>query len=87
MFNLYFEYSFPSEYLSVSKFKLLFEKMSTFLMQENTNNYQNYFYAFDLNQKCMLTFSDFLLGTNTVLNYKQKFKKKRIEYSINLFEF
>lgn len=72
LFNLYFENTYPSESLSIKKFEKLFTKV-TMALEENSSNkphyYQlnkmslfNYFYAFDLSNKCLLTFSDFILG-------------------------
>ncbi|RNA02867.1 hypothetical protein BpHYR1_020015 [Brachionus plicatilis] len=75
LFNIYYEFTYPSEYLSVVRFKILFNKFANFLLQQidaNTNldnALERYFFAFDVNQKCLLTFSDFLMGENFFFFY------------------
>ena len=61
LFSIYFAYSFPSEYINLSKFMILMEK----ILRSNdlkSNKLKNYFFSFDLHQKQILTFNDVLLG-------------------------
>jgi hypothetical protein len=66
LFNLFFEHTYPSESLSVNKFEALFVKVTTALLEKPAQlsklHVFNYFYAFDLSNKCLLTFNDFILG-------------------------
>ena len=62
LFAIYFSYTFPSEYLSLSRFKVFIEKL--FKLNDNiyVNKYKSFFHAFDLHQRQVLTFSEFLIG-------------------------
>ena len=67
IFKLFFNYSYPSEYLNIVRFRILFERLIA-IQEENKINFgitskiDNYFYVFDLHEKNLLNFNDFLLG-------------------------
>lgn len=66
LYNVYFSYSYPSEFMNLKRFKSFIVKI--FKVQENFHNfdintvYKNFFYAFDVSLKSCLSFQDFLLG-------------------------
>ena len=73
LYKLFFNYSYPSEYLNAVRFRILFERLINIKEEFKinfglTNKIDNYFYAFDLHEKNLLNFSDFLLGKMIYLN-------------------
>lgn len=72
LFALFFSHTYPSEYMSFAKFKILFEKIFKMSDIEVTlTKMKSYFFSFDLQQRQMLTYSDILQGElnfNTVRN-------------------
>lgn len=61
LFSIYFEYTFPSDYLNLAKFMVFMGKILT-LNDLKLNKLRNLFFSFDMNQKQMLSFNDVLLG-------------------------
>ena len=64
LYAIYFSYSFPSEYLGLSKFKIFLQKLEEVNKSffEMAARYRNLFHSFDLSQKYLLSFNDFLFG-------------------------
>jgi hypothetical protein len=57
LFDEYFTYSYPSEYLSQQVFEYIISSHGL-----DTNKTKEYFNAFDIGQKNNLNFNDFILG-------------------------
>ncbi len=66
LFALFYSYAYPSEYMNLAKFKLFIQKLVKLqaidVSLQTNNSFRNYFYAFDLNHKSILTYNDLLLG-------------------------
>ncbi|CAF0822203.1 unnamed protein product [Adineta steineri] len=59
IFKEFYSYTFPSEYMNFDSFT---EAMDNKLIGLEKNKIQSYFRAFDGQQNCYLTFTDYLLG-------------------------
>ena len=64
LYAIFFSYTFPSEYLSLAKFRLFIEKLddANKSLFDMSGKVRNLFHSFDLTQRGVLSFSEFLLG-------------------------
>jgi hypothetical protein len=65
LFTIYYSFAYPSEYLNLYRFKQFVEKLAKNLENNkllSDTKFRNLFFSFDIYQKSILTFSEFLLG-------------------------
>lgn len=61
--EFYFQHSFPSEFLCLSRFSSMMNKLFGLMSSSvDERRMSSYFHAFDSTQKCMLTFGELLMG-------------------------
>lgn len=69
LFAVFLSHAFPSDYLNLDRFRLFIDKVFKQSGQSIGDRLKNYFYAFDIQQKQMLSFTDILLGKVLLFAY------------------
>lgn len=62
LFAVFHSHAFPSDYLNLDRFRLFIDKVFKQSGQSVGDRVKNFFHAFDIQQKQMLSFTDILLG-------------------------